>query len=54
MGPHGLRGGAQLLQPREGLTAMGVFVQRGEECLKVIADMQRDLRVREHTPDGTG
>jgi hypothetical protein len=53
MGPHDLRGGAQLLQPRERLTVMRSFTQSCEECLQVIADMHRHLRLWENTPHGT-
>jgi hypothetical protein len=32
---------------------MRVFVQRAEECLQVVADMQRHLRIGEDAPHGT-
>jgi hypothetical protein len=48
-----MRGGAQILQPGQGLTAMRVFVQRRDEIRQSIADVQAHLRVGKNTPDGT-
>jgi hypothetical protein len=53
MGPHGVRGSAQILQPGEGLTSMRVFVKHGEECVQIIADVHGHLRVGKNTPNGT-
>jgi hypothetical protein len=53
MGPHGVRGGAQILQPGESLTSMRVFVKQSEECLQIIADMHRNFRVGQNAPHGT-
>jgi hypothetical protein len=52
MCPHGVRGNAQILQPREGLTSMRMLVKRGEESVQIIADMHHHLRVGKNTPYG--
>jgi hypothetical protein len=52
MCPHGVRGNAQILQPREGLTSMRMVVKRGEECVQIIANVHHHLRVGKNTPYG--
>jgi hypothetical protein len=53
MSPHGVRGGSQILQPVEALTSMRVVVKRCEECVQIIANVNRNLRVRKNAPHGT-
>jgi hypothetical protein len=53
MRPNGVRDCAQILQPREGLTSTRVIVKRGDECVQIIADVHRDLRVGKQTPHRT-
>jgi hypothetical protein len=53
MGPHGLRGGAQVLQPGEGLTSMRVIAKRGQKCVQIIANVHRHLRIGKNTPHGS-
>jgi hypothetical protein len=53
MGPHGVRGSAQILQPGEGLISMRVLVEGGEECVQIIADVQRHFGVRKNAPHRT-
>jgi hypothetical protein len=53
MSPHGVRGSSQILQPGEGLTSMRVVVKQSEECVQIIANMHRNLRVGKNAPHGT-
>jgi hypothetical protein len=53
MGPHRVRGSAQILQPIEGLASMRVPVERGDERVQIITDVHRHLRIGKDTPHRT-
>jgi hypothetical protein len=53
MSPHGVRGSSQILQPGEGLTSIRVVVKHSEECVQIIANVHRNLRVGKNAPHGT-
>jgi hypothetical protein len=42
-----------MLQPGKRSTSIRVFLNHREECLQIIADMHRDLRVRKNAPHET-
>jgi hypothetical protein len=53
MSPHGVCRGAQILQPGKGLTSKRVFMKRSEECVQIIANVHRNLRVWKDAPNWT-